>query len=64
MRLTEFWRLVHEEFGEMRGDSLARDQVFSSLQGRSAREALEAGTEPKVVWLAICDAYDVPVKRR
>ncbi len=55
---------MHEEFGEMRGDSLARDHVFSALGGRTALAALEAGTEPKRVWLAVCDAYDVPVRRR
>jgi Protein of unknown function (DUF3046) len=64
VRLTEFWTLMHEEFGEMRGDSLARDHVFSALGGRTALAALEAGTEPKRVWLAVCDAYDVPVRRR
>lgn len=64
MRLTEFWRRIHEEFGEMRGDSLARDHVFTSLGGRSAVTALEAGLEPRAVWLAVCEAYDVPAKRR
>lgn len=64
MRLTEFWRRMHEYFGEMRGDSLARDHVFSELAGRTILEALDAGINPKVVWRAVCNDFDVPAKQR
>ena len=48
----------------MRGDSLARDHVFSDLGGRTVLEALDAGVNPKAVWRAVCDSFDVPAGRR
>ncbi len=48
----------------MRADSVARDHVFSSLGGRSAVEAIEAGLPVRRVWLAICEEFDVPRKER
>jgi hypothetical protein len=27
-------------------------------------QALEAGIDPREVWLAVCNAYDVPPSRR
>ena len=53
-----------EEFGRVRSEMLARDHVFSSLGGRTADQALDAGLEPKDIWLAVCEAYDVPAERR
>jgi len=43
---------------------LARDHVFSSLGGRTVDQALEAGLEPKEIWRAVCDAFEVPYERR
>ena len=39
---------------------MASDHVFSALGGRTADEALAAGEDPKVVWFAVCDDFDVP----
>ncbi|WP_345422373.1 DUF3046 domain-containing protein [Pseudonocardia xishanensis] len=64
MRLSHFRSLLHDEFGEARGSSLARDHVFAELGGRSAEQAIEAGIDPKRVWDVICTAYDVPADRR
>ena len=64
MRLSDFWRLVEEEFGAAHGRSLALDQVLLALGDRTPVQALEAGAEPKEVWLALCDAMDVPEERR
>ena len=44
--------------------SVSRDHLFSSLGGRTAVEAIEAGVPVRTVWLAICEAYDVPPKER
>jgi hypothetical protein len=52
------------EFGAVRAASLSRDHVFAELGGRTVEEALEAGTDPREVWLAVCEAYDVPPARR
>ncbi|MGE3287164.1 MAG: DUF3046 domain-containing protein [Pseudonocardia sp.] len=64
MRLTEFRTLMEDEFGPVRAASLARDHVFSGLGGRTVEDALEAGIDPRVVWRAVCEAYDVPRSRR
>jgi len=64
VRLSQFRGLLRDEFGEVRGTSLARDHVFAELGGRSAEQAIEAGIDPKRVWEVICVAYDVPVERR
>jgi hypothetical protein len=64
VRLTQFRDLMNDEFGPVRAAALARDHVFADLGGRTVEEALEAGIDPRKVWLAVCDAYDVPPVRR
>jgi Protein of unknown function (DUF3046) len=64
VRITEFRGLMADEFGQVRSEMLARDHVFSVLGGRTADQALDAGIDPKAIWLAVCEAYDVPVERR
>jgi hypothetical protein len=64
MRVSEFWTLVTDEFGDAYGRSLATDQHLLALDDRTARQALDAGVEPKAIWLALCEAMDVPPERR
>ncbi|NAZ74765.1 MULTISPECIES: DUF3046 domain-containing protein [Kineococcus] len=64
MRVSEFWTLVEDEFGTAYGRSLAADQVLLALDDRTAQQALDAGVEPKEIWLALCEAMDVPQARR
>jgi hypothetical protein len=64
VRLQEFWSRVDELFGPPRAQSVTRDHVFSALGGRTALDAIEAGVPVRRVWLAICEAYDVPPKER
>jgi hypothetical protein len=64
VRLSHFRELMEGEFGAARAGSLARDHVFAELGGRTAEQAIEAGIDPKNVWRAVCDAYDVPPARR
>ncbi len=64
MRLQEFWSRLDDQFGAMRAQSVSRDHLFSELGGRTAVEAIEAGVPVRKVWLAICDAYDVPPRQR
>lgn len=64
MRLSDFWRLMDDEFGPAYSRVLASDLVLGSLGGRTAAEALRGGIEPKAVWLAVCDVQDVPPERR
>lgn len=64
MRVSEFQRAVADEFGEAYGRSLMNDLVLGALGDRTAREALVAGVAPREVWLALCEAMDVPAHRR
>jgi hypothetical protein len=64
VRLSQFRTLMHDEFGEMRAGSLARDHVFAELGGLTANQAIESGVDPKRVWDVVCVAYDVPPDRR
>ncbi|HEU0132103.1 MAG TPA: DUF3046 domain-containing protein [Mycobacteriales bacterium] len=64
MRLTVFWDRMNARFGEAYADSVARDLVIAQLGGRSVVAALDAGVEPSVVWNAVCEAVEVPVRDR
>ncbi|SEC10250.1 Protein of unknown function [Paramicrobacterium humi] len=64
MKLSEFWNAVDTEYGEGYGRVVVRDLVLPSLDGQSAEEALRAGVRPRAVWLALCEATDVPDERR
>ncbi len=55
---------MEDEFGPVYATSLASDQALDAFGGRTAHEALGAGTPPREVWLALCDALDVPAARR
>ena len=64
MRLSDFWRLMDDEFGAASARSLARDHVLGSLGNLTPLQALESGIEPREAWLALCVDMDVPVERR
>lgn len=60
MRLTEFWVRMKEQFGDVYAESLAKDYVLSNLGERTVNKALADGEDPKVVWRAVCDTFNVP----
>lgn len=64
MRESEFWELVDGEFGRTQGRSLVHEHVLFRLGNRTAEQALAAGEPIREVWLALCEALDVPVARR
>ena len=64
VRLTEFRRLMNDEFGAARASAVSRDHVLADLGGRTVEQALEAGIDPRRVWRAVCEAYEVPPARR
>jgi len=63
VRLTDFWRRMHEVFGP-HAESLAADHVFSELANRTVLQALGDGEAAKDVWRAVCEAMQVPASRR
>jgi hypothetical protein len=62
--MQDFWARMREQFGSLRAETMARDHVFSSLGGRSAVDAIDAGLPVRSVWLAVCEEFDVPRKDR
>lgn len=64
VRLTDFWRRMEKHLGPAYADSWARDQVLSSLGGRTVYEAIEAGEDPKQIWRAVCDVLELPARER
>ena len=64
MKRSEFDLAVEEEFGAGYASVVVDDLVLGALDGRTARQALAAGVAPRAVWLAICEATDVPASRR
>jgi hypothetical protein len=55
---------MEAQFGPAYATSVARDQVIGKLGGRSVNEALEAGEDPKAVWRAVCEHFEIPVSQR
>jgi Protein of unknown function (DUF3046) len=66
VRLTDFWARLEQAFGPGYAASLATDQVLPQLEGRTIRQALDAGEQAVVVWRAVCAAYPdrVPTQLR
>jgi hypothetical protein len=62
--VSEFWIAMNDQFGESFARVIYRDVVLPTLGGRTGDEAVVAGVDPREVWLAICDAQDVPLARR
>ena len=64
VRLTVFWEKMRGQFGEAYAASVAKDYVLAGLGGATAEQALAAGKEPKTVWLAVCEAFEIPEESR
>jgi hypothetical protein len=64
VRISHFWTLMDDEFGEAYAGSLARDHVLGALGNRTALQALADGEAPRAVWEALCVDMDVPPERR
>ena len=63
VRLSEFWRLMDDEFGSGYSRVLARSHAIHALNDRSADEALEDGVGPREVWRTLCVDLEVPPER-
>jgi hypothetical protein len=64
VRLTEFWDRMNRQFGEDYAASVAKDFVLADIGGRTVSQALADGEDVKVIWKAVCDAFDVPDRLR
>ena len=64
MRLTVFWEKMRVQFGDAYAASVAKDYVLAGLGGRTVDQALAEGIEPKAVWRAVCEAFEIPERSR
>jgi len=64
MRLSEFRRAVLDEFGASYGRVVTGDLVIADLGNRTADAALADGVPAGDVWMALCEATQVPRARR
>jgi hypothetical protein len=64
VRLTVFWDKMRAQFGDAYAASVARDHALSDLGSRTVDQALAEGIEPKTVWHAVCEAFQIPERSR
>ncbi len=55
---------MQTRFGPVHADTVSRDQVMRQLDGQTVVQALAAGWTAKSVWLAVCEAYEIPARER
>ncbi|HSP60943.1 MAG TPA: DUF3046 domain-containing protein [Ornithinimicrobium sp.] len=60
MRLSEFWALMEQEFGQGYAALVAQGQALGSLGSRTAEQALADGDPVRRVWEAVVRDLDVP----
>ncbi len=60
MRHTEFWARLDHVLGGAYSRSWADLTVVRDLDGRTTREALDAGVPPKQVWAAVRRQLELP----
>jgi hypothetical protein len=60
VRLTAFWDRMNGQFGENYASSVAQDYVLAGIGGRTVTQALADGVDVKIIWRAVCEAFDVP----
>ena len=64
MRLTEFWARLEQAFGPAYARSLATDQSFSALQGRTIDQSIAQGVDTVTIWRAVVAEYPDRVPSR
>ena len=63
VRHSDFQILMNDEFGAEYAAVLLRDLALIEFGDLTGNKALEAGFEPKSIWLAICKAQGIPEER-
>lgn len=64
MRHTEFWSRLDKALGPAYSRTWAELTVLGDLDGRTTREALDAGMAPKQVWAAVRRQLELPDSER
>ena len=58
--MTAFWDRMNSQFGDSYAASVAQDFVLAGIGGRTVTQALSDGEDVKVIWRAVCEAFNVP----
>ncbi|MDQ0708272.1 hypothetical protein QFZ52_000924 [Arthrobacter woluwensis] len=64
MRRSQFWQLMDDEFGPAYARHLATNLALRELGSRTPDQALRDGLDLRAIWIAVCEAQDVPENRR
>jgi hypothetical protein len=64
VRHTEFWARLDHVLGLAYSRTWAEVTVVGDLDGRTTREALDAGVPPKQVWAAVWRHLELPDTER
>jgi hypothetical protein len=59
VRLTDFWVRMETQFGPAYARSVAADYRLSTL-GLTVDQAIVDGIDTKLIWRAVCDAFELP----
>jgi hypothetical protein len=59
VRLTAFWERMDTQFGSAYARSVAADYRIPTL-GMTVDRAIADGADPKLIWRAVCDAFELP----
>jgi Protein of unknown function (DUF3046) len=59
MRLTDFWDRMETQFGPAYARSVASDFRLPTLAA-TVDEAIADGVDTKLIWRAVCDAFELP----
>ncbi|MDO5098048.1 MAG: DUF3046 domain-containing protein [Corynebacterium sp.] len=63
MRLTQFQKLITDEFGDQYGAWIVHSHVVSGT-GKTPNVLIEEGMDPAEVWEKMCDDFQIPAERR
>jgi len=64
MRVSEFWVRLERQLGRTFAESWASDFAIGDLGGRTVRQALADGEDPKSVWRAVHTTLQLPDRER
>jgi len=64
VRHTEFWARMESALGPVYAQVWAQEHVIADLDGRTVRQALDAGESPKRVWRAVWETLELPESER
>lgn len=63
MKLSRFYELVEDEFGQGFSQVVLNDTRLIEFQDKTPQQLIADGADTREIWLAICRAQQVPTAR-